>query len=70
MSQHAVLSYLIALSKSDGMEPMACLLLFTIIPIRYKMTGLTITIIQSSESLEMIETQTGRWNTQGQGRAG
>ena len=68
MSQHAVLSHLIALSKSDGMEPMACLLLFTIIPIRYKMTGLTITNIQSSESLEMIETQTGRWNTQG--RAG
>lgn len=29
------------------------------------MTGLTITNIQSSESLEMIETQTGRWNTQG-----
>ena len=31
-----------------------------------KMTGLTITNIQSSESLEMIETRPGRWNTQGQ----
>ena len=69
MSQHAVLSHRSPKIRWDGaLEPMACLLLFTIIPIRYKMTGLTITNIQSSESLEMIETRTTRWNTQG--RAG
>ena len=43
----------------------ACLFLFTINPIRYRMTGLTITNIQSSESLEMIEARTELGNTQG-----